>query len=858
MKLKGLSCYTKKASFALTLLATVGLLACSDLPQPTEHDTAQAAQINPDVWPSIQSSVPKDLKVEKRVATLLAKMTVEEKVGQIIQANIGNITAEEAKQYNIGSVLNGGGHFPKGNKHATAAEWAALADDFYAASTDKSDGGVGIPLLWGSDAVHGHNNMVGATIFPHNIGLGAANEPLLMREIGEITAKEVRASGLDWTFAPTLAVVRDDRWGRTYESYSETPEIVAAYAKQVVEGIQGVYGQPSFMDEVHLLANAKHFIGDGGTYEGKDQGDNRDSEQQLFDIHGKAYAVALEAGVQIVMASFSSWKGDKLTAHKALLTDVLKEKMGFDGFVISDWNAHASINGCTPDVCAEAINAGIDMIMAPVTWKAFYHNTLAQVTSGKIKMTRLNDAVTRILRVKARSGLFDQVKPSARAYAGDQNVLGAPAHRAVAREAVRKSLVLLKNNQSILPLNPKQNVLVLGDGADDIGKQSGGWTLSWQGTGNTKADFPNGESIYEGIAAAVTDAGGHVELASTTVTYTRKPDVAILVYGEDPYAEFQGDKKNLLYVDQEQTNLKLLKELKAQGIPVVSVFLTGRPLWVNPYLNASEAFVVAWLPGTQGGGVADVVFTQADGSIHYPITGALSFSWPKTALQFALNSDIQHGYDPLFAQGYGLRFNDKSELAQLSEDSGIDLSTIASEGIYFKDGRPLKPWVLTMKDNSALPVVVEGGDFQSTNHALKAILVDRHKQGDSRQFVWTGKERASASFNSEEVLDISRQSRGGLGFGIQLRVDALPKGELNMSMSCGEGCQGVIPLTPYLSTLPVGQWAQLNWPLTCFEAAGVDMSKVNGILTLEAQTQASISVNDIRIVTQQAHYQPCP
>lgn len=858
--------YTKTTllPFKALILSSSILVACSErLSEPVDTKTSEVvstpnSSVNLDIWPRVKSSVPKDAAIEARVASLLAKMTLEEKVGQILQANIGNVTSEEITQYNLGSVLNGGGHFPKGKKEATAADWAALADEYFSASTDKSDGGLGIPLIWGSDAVHGHNNMVGATIFPHNIGLGAANDPGLMRAIGEATAKEIRASGLDWTFAPTLAVVRDDRWGRTYESYSETPEIVAAYAGEVVEGIQGIYGEPSFMDDAHLLANAKHFVGDGGTFEGKDQGDNRDSEQQLFDIHAKGYVTALESGIQIIMVSFSSWHGEKLSSHKALLTDVLKGKMGFDGIVISDWSAHASVPGCTADSCAAVINAGIDMIMAPTTWKPFYENTIKQVKSGEILMSRLDDAVTRILRVKARSGLLDQVTPSARRYAGDQSLLGAPEHRAIARKAVQKSLVLLKNNEGILPLSPSQKVLVLGDGADNIGKQSGGWTLSWQGTGNTNADFPNGESIYDGIAAAVNAAGGKTELGSTTLSYKAKPDVAVLVYGEDPYAEFQGDRKNLLYVDENNTNISLLTQLKAEGIPVISVFLSGRPLWVNPYLNASDAFVAAWLPGTEGGGIADVLFASSDGSVNVPFAGKLSFSWPKTAEQFELNSDMGDSYDPLFAQGYGLLYGEQGDLAQLTEDPGIDLSKLAVDGVYFKDGRPIASWALQLNDQSGTAVKVDAGDFTSTNNALKALLVDRNKQGDSRQFLWTGKETASVSFISDEAVDISRQANGGLGIGLQLRVDTKPKSELTMSILCGQGCQGQITLNSYLNEAPLDTWIEINWPLSCFMDTGLDASKIDGILKLETQGEAGVSINDVRLVTAQAVFQECP
>ncbi|HEX5305132.1 MAG TPA: glycoside hydrolase family 3 protein, partial [Dyella sp.] len=588
--------------------------------------------VHPQIWPQVAPALKADPALEARIAKLLAGMSVQDKVGQLIQADITAITPDDLKTYHLGSILAGGNSGPNGNEFSSAAQWRDLVDQFHAAALAPSaDGRTPIPLIFGVDAVHGHNNVPGATLFPHNSGLGAMRDPALMREIGAATAAEVRATHIDWTFAPTLAVPQDDRWGRTYEGYSQDPTVVAAYGKAMVEGLQGQAGSPEFLRGGHAIATAKHFLGDGGTFEGRDQGDTRVSETTLRDVHGAGYVAALDAGVQTVMASFSSWNGVKMHGNHALLTDVLKGRMGFDGFIVGDWQAHGQLDGCSNDSCAKAINAGLDMFMAPDSWKPLYANTLAQVKSGEIPMARLDDAVTRILRVKLRAGLFDH--PAATG-APDLSVIGSPAHRDIARRAVRESLVLLKNRGGVLPLDPHQHVLVAGDGADNISKQSGGWTITWQGTGVPASAFPGATSIYSGIASQVKAAGGTATL-SPDGSFTRKPDVAVVVFGEDPYAEFQGDLKNFAYKNGSDADLKLLRKLKAQHIPVVAVFLAGRPLWVNREINASDAFVMAWLPGSEGEGVADVLLSKPDGSIQYDFHGKLSYAWPRTAVQVA-------------------------------------------------------------------------------------------------------------------------------------------------------------------------------------------------------------------------------
>ena len=339
--------------------------------------------------------------------------------------------------------------------------------------------------------------MIGATIFPHNIGLGAMRNPELVGTLAEVTARELRATGHDWTFAPTVAVPQDDRWGRTYEGFSENPDVVASYAGKIVTGLQGDITGGAFINEDHIISTAKHFLGDGATDGGKDQGDALASEPDLIRIHGAGYPPSIEAGTLSVMASFSGWQGEKIHNSKYLLTDVLKGRMGFQGFVVGDWNAHGQIEGCTNDNCPAAFNAGLDMFMVPSDWKGLYVNTLMQAQSGVIPKERLDDAVRRILRAKIKFGLFEMGKPSSRKYAGDYAVLGSASHRKVARQAVRESLVLLKNNDALLPLDAGLKILVAGDGADDIAKQAGGWTLTWQGGGHANELFPTGQSIYD-------------------------------------------------------------------------------------------------------------------------------------------------------------------------------------------------------------------------------------------------------------------------------------------------------------------------------------------------------------------------
>jgi beta-glucosidase len=798
-------------------------------------------------WPEVQSLVRKDPAVERRVDAIMARMTLEEKVAQIIQPDISSVTPEDQRRYKFGSILNGGNSAPGNNETAPAREWLALADAFHQANSSATWAGETIPVIWGSDAVHGHANIVGATVFPHNIGLGAARNPALIRRIGEVTAKEMAITGIDWDFSPTLAVVRDDRWGRTYEGFSEHPEIHRDYAAQMVEGLQGRAGTRDFLGAGKVISSAKHFVGDGGTLGGKDQGDNPSTPEELRDIHGAGYPPAIRAGVQAIMASFSSVRGEKTTGDRDLLTVALKEDMNFDGFVVGDWNAHGQVPGCTNTSCPAAINAGLDMFMAPDSWKGLYENTLAQARSGEIPMERLNDAVRRILRVKLRAGMFEKPRPSARPFAGQFNLLGSPEHRAVARQAVRESLVLLKNQNRTLPLRPSMNVLVAGDGADNIPKQSGGWTITWQGTGISNKDFPNGQSIFGGIQEAVRGAGGSATL-SVDGSFKSKPDAAIVVFGEEPYAEFVGDRPTVEYNPADKKDLELLRKLKAAGIPVVAVFLSGRPMWVNPEINASDAFVAAFLPGSEGGGVADVLFADASGRPRHDFKGKLSYSWPKRVDQQPLNFGDRN-YDPLFAYGFGLTYRDNGNLGILSEERPAGLRT-GADGVFFGRGALPAGWSWGLREEGGPASAVTGNAGATGDRRLVVSGVDRRAQEDARRFVWSGTAPAAAVIIAPQPLDISREATGELSLVMEYRVDAAPTAPVTIGM---EGVS--FPITGALRT--VGQWQTLVVPLRCFARGGVDMRRVAMPFSISTAGRLQLSVSDVRIASAAVNQDQC-
>lgn len=589
---------------------------------------------NEDIWPKVNSPITLEVDVEEKIDDLISQMSVEQKVGQMIQAEVKSISPKDVGRFHIGSVLNGGGSWPTGKVDGPLGGWLALANLFYKESMSTKKDRLAIPVIWGTDAVHGHNNVQGATIFPHNIGLGAGHNPGLVRDIGTVTAREVAVTGIDWAFAPTVAVAQDIRWGRTYESYSSDPKIVGELSKELLLGLQGHPALDNFMSEQKIIATAKHFIGDGGTQNGVDQGNTLVSEEVLFQTHGQGYVQTIGAGVQTVMASFNSWNGNKLHGNKYLLTDVLKGKMGFQGLVVGDWNGHEQVEGCSKISCPAAINAGVDMVMVPNDWRPFLENTIKQVKSGEIPEARVDDAVRRILRVKFNAGMFEHGKPTEHALAGRASLLGHPQHRAIARQAVKESLVLLKNDKA-LPLKRDAKIIVTGSGANDPQMQSGGWTLTWQGRDVPANQYKGVTTIRDGFESVLKQSSGGVvpdDFAGA--------DAAVIVFGETPYAEMEGDLASTNFEFSNTKDLSLMQSYKAQNIPVIAVFLSGRPRGMDAVIDLSDAFVAAWLPGSEGAGIADVlVDTGAD------FQGRLPFAWPKT------------GESTWYNRGYGLTYN---------------------------------------------------------------------------------------------------------------------------------------------------------------------------------------------------------
>jgi beta-glucosidase len=802
------------------LLAGTALMAAPVFAQQAPTALSNGPTVaDPAKWPIAKSRGLVDPETEKFVVALMAKMTLEQKVGQMIQGDIASMKPKDLRKYPLGSILAGGNSPPLGaDDRSPQQPWVDTARAFRAVAMEERPGNLRIPLIFGIDSVHGNANVIGAVVFPHNVGLGAANDPGLIRRIGEVTAIETAATGPEWAFGPTLAVPQDDRWGRAYEGYSEDPAIVAGLAGPMVEGLQGKAGSTRIQDG-RVAASTKHFLGDGGTAGGVDQGDTQIGEEELIRIHAAGYPNAIDAGTMTVMASFNSWNGAKMHGNKSLLTDVLKERMGFQGFVVGDWNGHGQIPGCTNTDCAQTFNAGLDMAMAPDSWKGLFESTVRHVKDGTIPMARIDDAVRRILRVKVKLGLFDPARP----VEGKAGVLGSPEHRAVAREAVAKSLVLLKNS-GVLPVKASAKVLVAGPGADSMMLQTGGWTLSWQGDANGNELFPNGETIWSGIKKAI-EAGGGTATLSADGSFTAKPDVAIVVFGEQPYAEMRGDIRTLEFQPGDKQALALLKKFKGAGVPVVSVFLSGRPLWVNPELNASDAFVAAWLPGSEGAGVADVLIGDATGKPRRDFHGRLSFSWPKTAAQFTLNKG-KPGYDPLFALGYGLTYAGGGTVGTLSEEAGVD-PALANTSTFFAKGTAPAPW----------RIVTEG-------RIARATVDGPQTQEGGQQFAWSGPGTLSIQ---GMALDLSRETNADLSLQISYRLDQAAAGPVKLTMLGGAG-KGAIDATS-LFTGATGQWRTAKILLKCYQSNGVDVSKVSAPLAVEASGPLRFAIADVRIVS---------
>ncbi len=578
---------------------------------------------------------------DPQVNRLLEKMTLEEKIGQMIQAESSGLKSpEDIERYFLGSVLSGGNDDPKAGNSLQA--WTDLYDSLQKRAMSTP---LGIPLLYGIDAVHGHNNVLGAVVFPHNIGLGCTRNADLVESIARVTAKEVRATGIQWTFAPCVTVPQDERWGRTYEGFSEDPQVVSLLGTAAVRGLQGT----DLGDPLSVLACVKHYVGDGGTTlgtsehnKGLDQGDTQVDEATLRRIHLAPYIPAIKAGAGSIMPSYSSWNGVKCSANKYLLTTVLKEELGFEGFLISDYNAIKQIDPDFKKAIGISVNAGMDMAMEPTNYRDFFKYLKELVIEGIVPMSRIDDAVTRILRVKFAMGLMDnRWSPLA-----DRRLhveFGSAGHRAVARQAVRESLVLLKNEPKTLPISKTiKRIHVAGKSADNIGDQCGGWTITWQGQSGEVTT--GGTTVLSAIRAAVS--------RQTQVTFTADgsdtagADVCVVVVGEKPYAEMMGDTHELSLSEEA---IKTIARVKEAGTPIVVVLFSGRPLIINEALDKADAFIAAWLPGTEGQGIADVLFGDCNPS------GKLSFTWPQSMAQIPINAGDKD-YDPLFAFGFGLNY----------------------------------------------------------------------------------------------------------------------------------------------------------------------------------------------------------
>lgn len=561
---------------------------------------------------------------EKNVKKIISKMSMEEKIGQMIQAERSNIKQGDIAKYKLGSILSGGGSSPIPNNHNA---WIHMINHFQKEAMSTK---LKIPLLYGIDAIHGHNNVYGATIFPHNIGLGATQDFNLIEKIGSIVAKEVLATGIRWTFAPCTAVVQDIRWGRTYESFGEDSNLVKKSSAKFIQGLQGNLSSTNIMNNEHILACAKHFMGDGGTKwkTGRngyiiDRGDVQKSNNSevLFKLHIAPYIEAIKNNIGTIMVSYSSWNEIPMHEHKFLIQNILKDELDFQGFIISDWNGMHDVKGETLyNKTVNCINAGIDMLMEPYDWKHVIKIMKKAINNEDITINRIDDAVQRILRIKHKVGLFEN--PFANRSLLSKDILGCQKHRDIAREAVRKSLVLLKNKNNIFPLSISTNILITGKNANNLGNQCGGWTITWQGT--SKNNVTIGTTILDGFKKI---SKGNISYYdnndnSTKITLNHNETIAVVVIGEKPYAEGKGDNENITL---DEIDINILKKIYEINIPIIVILIAGRPLIIpKEHLDQWDALVMAWLPGSEGDGIAEVFY----GINNYTFSGKLSVKWP--------------------------------------------------------------------------------------------------------------------------------------------------------------------------------------------------------------------------------------
>ena len=788
------------------------------------------------------------------IESIINQMTLEQKVGQIIMPDIDEVTPNEAKKYQLGTFLNGGGKFPNKNKNSSVDDWKKLSKEFYDASPIV-DGRV-IPILWGTDAVHGHNNVIGATIFPHNIGLGSTMNPDLVKRIGEVVAKEVLSTGIPWTFAPTIAVPQNDLWGRTYEGYSEDPELVSELGKSMILGLQGEGAE--FLDNNHVLATAKHFLGDGGTEFGIDQGNTILEEENLKNIHGKPYFAAINSCIQTVMASFNSWNGQKAHGSEYLLKSVLRDQMGFEGLVVGDWNGHGQVPGCTKENCPESFNAGVDIFMAPDEWKPLYKNTLRQVKQGIISEERLNEAVKNILAVKYLLGMFNGRKP----HEYPHNYIGISEHREVARQAVRESIVLLKNNNNVLPIKANKHILVIGEAANKITKHMGGWTITWQGRENANDDFPNTLSIYEAIKSKAEANGSTVEFSNNS-SFKNKPDLVIFVYGEDPYAEGDGDRNTLFYQNHDRNFKKYMKNIYDQEISTVSLFISGRPLIVNEELNLSDAFVQLWLPGSAIEGMTDVIFTNAENQIIYDFKGKLSYSWPKTASQFVLNFGDKN-YNPLFEYKYGLSYKDNIFIDSIDIEDALPKPSEIT--LFMGSAYPSYREVISYFDNSKNEQTYEGISSDIFEHLKSGITISKfdYKKQDDAKKIDFGNQK---SYKSWEIAsganeDLSYMNQGSIE--LIIRPHQIASEELKFSIGCSKTseeiktsgsdiCYKSFDLSNILKDNKDNEWQVIDLPLICLDDVNFNISSITSRANLGTEGDWIVDIHSVKYINNKGY-----
>ena len=770
-------------------------------------------------WPKPRQRLLSDPAIEAQIAQQMAGMSLAEKVAQIIQADIAAISPEEAKALKIGAILNGGNSAPHGRFDASAQEWLNLVDSFY-----EDDDPNAIPILFGTDAVHGHSNIAGATIFPHNINLGAARDSSLAHAIGVATAKEIAVTGMDWTFSPTVAVAKDLRWGRTYEAFSCDPDLVSRLGAAMILGLQGEPGTDGFLGMDKVGCAAKHFLGDGATQDGRDQGETKCSESELISHHAAPYIAAIEAGATAIMASFSSWGGQGMHGRHDMLTKLLKQHWGFDGLVAGDWNGHGQLPGATPGFAPQALIAGLDMYMAPDSWKALLASTSELVTSDPRLHGRLDDAVLRMLRFKARLGLKKKGRPAARPLAGQFALLSCSEHLELARRAVRQSAVLLKHEDQILPLAGNQHILVCGRGADALDLSCGGWTLSWQGGGDFRGLFPGSQTLLEGVQARVKSAGGRISF-DPAGHWSDKPDVAIVVLGEEPYAEFRGDCDTLAYRPGDSSDYALIDRLAAADIPVVTVLYSGRPLWMNPALNRSKAFIAAFLPGTQAGALADLlVASPTDAQADFQ--GRLPFPWPAHSDHFDLCAPSP-SRPPLFPLGFGLSLADRVAWQTMHEHSTArkhDPLTLFDRGV------PQGDWTAELSDFSGSNALKKTGLLGGATSLARQVAIrpaDYGQQENAWAIQWGG--AGSLSF-AGPPLNLSREVNAD--YALYLTAIAKNLAGLGVSLLPADA-SGLTDAKRIIALSSVAQHDQsFVIPLKRFAELGIEMSHVHRLVVL--------------------------